>query len=478
MCGPSSVPALVASAAAHKCRSASAARLKRRIRVSETATVSSTHEPSLPVFVETETLRVVRRRAAAPGVTTVVGPAGSGKTALVKALARDRGFGRSVVVSGREVPHMAAAADRAATGLGGAARPGDIVIVDGIDEMAQRPGPQDLHWLAGQPRLSDAHLVLTTRPAAAVVLQSRSVLTVGGEPPTAVTDLPGTVVELRWTAGDLRRVLDAGVDDPAVAGAVERLLADGVFLDAPDGGASRLAALQRVLLSSAQAPDAPSLMLAVDAQGRVRAVPATLLPGSGVSLGGGGSTRAAPWVLYRRSRDLWLPGAAALEELINDPAVDEQALQDFFEQHPHLLTRNDHDRVLPHPVLARDEGGDLIPDFMLEPEDRFADVLDLKLPTQPVVAGKANRLRQSAAVSEALAQVREYRAYFDDARRREEFHRRYGMKVYRPSVVVVIGRDPTADPFELRRLWDDLPGHVDVQTYDSLLRRIRRLGGI
>jgi len=219
-------------------------------------------------------------------------------------------------------------------------------------------------------------------------------------------------------------------------------------------------------------------MLVVDAHNRVRAVPATLLPGSGISLGGQEGTRAAPWVLYRRSRDLWLPGAAALEELINDPTVNEQALQDFFEQRPHLLARNDHDRVLPHPVLARDEGSDLIPDFMLEPEDQFADILDLKLPMQPVVVGKANRLRQSAAVSEALAQVREYRAYFDDPGHRERFHRRYGVKAYRPSVVVVIGRDPTADPFELRRLWDELPGHVEVQTYDSLLRRIQRLGGL
>jgi hypothetical protein len=28
---------------------------------------------------------------------------------------------------------------------------------------------------------------------------------------------------------------------------------------------------------------------------------------------------------------------------------------------------------------------------------------------------------------------------------------------------------------ELRRIWDDLPAHVEIMTYDQLLRQVRRL---
>jgi hypothetical protein len=45
-------------------------------------------------------------------------------------------------------------------------------------------------------------------------------------------------------------------------------------------------------------------------------------------------------------------------------------------------------------------------------------------------------------------------------------------------VAVVIGRDPSPgrDPLELKRLWDELPGHVKLMTYDDVLRQVRRLG--
>lgn len=448
--------------------------------VGKDAKVSDMPELPFDAITKSEAFLEVHRRAARPGVTTLVGPAGSGKTALVQALARDfgrRGLGRSVVISGHEVLHLAVASQRAADLLGGVARRGDLVVIDGLDEVPQQPTPQDLHVLADQPSFKEAHILLTIRPVAAAVLEARATLTIGGQPPVTISELPGTVVELTWTPTAVRRLLEK-VIDPTFNGTVERLLSDSAFLEAPDGGASRVNGLQRLMMMNILLQDAPSLMLMSDAQERIRVLPTTMLPTAAVDLGLARQTRVAPWLLYRRSRELWLPGAAALEELINDPNVSEQALQDFFERHPRLLARNDHDRVLPHPVLARDEGGDLIPDFMLEPQNDFADILDLKLPAQPVVVGKANRLRQSAAVSEAMAQVREYRAYFDDPRHREHFERRYGARAYRPSVVVVIGRDPTVDPFELRRLWDDLPRHAEVLTYDGLLRRIRRLGAL
>ena len=115
---------------------------------------------------------------------------------------------------------------------------------------------------------------------------------------------------------------------------------------------------------------------------------------------------------------------------------------------------------------------------MLEPRDGFADVLDLKLPGVNLVTGRNDRVHPTAHVTEAIAQVREYRAYFEDRAHREDVKNRYGLKAYRPAVAILIGRDPGPgrDPFELRRIWDELPPRVELMTYDELLQRVRRLG--
>jgi hypothetical protein len=221
----------------------------------------------------------------------------------------------------------------------------------------------------------------------------------------------------------------------------------------------------------------PDLLIVVDRNDTLRVLPSTELGTSDLQLAPGAEISATPRITYRTTRGFWLPEAARLEELINDTSVREHDLQAFFEENPHLLAGTSYDRVVPHPVLVRDQSGPLIPDFMLEPMEGFADVLDLKLPGVPLVTGRRDRLHPTAHVTEAIAQVREYRAYFDDPAHRQAVRDRYGLQAYRPAVAVVIGRDPGhgRDPFELQRIWDELPGHVRIMTYDQLLQQVRRL---
>jgi hypothetical protein len=186
----------------------------------------------------------------------------------------------------------------------------------------------------------------------------------------------------------------------------------------------------------------PDLLIVADRNDSLRVLPSTELGISALELAPSVEISATPRITYRATRRFWLPEAVHLEELINDRAVREQDLQDFFEENPHLLAGTSYDRVVPHPVLVRDEKGPLIPDFMLEPADGFADVLDLKLPGVQLVTGRRDRLHQTAHVTEAIAQVREYRAYFDDPAHRQVVRDRYGIQAYRPTVAVVIGRDP------------------------------------
>jgi hypothetical protein len=163
------------------------------------------------------------------------------------------------------------------------------------------------------------------------------------------------------------------------------------------------------------------------------------------------------------------------EDLINSTNVREKDLQRFFEQHEDFIKGAHHKRAHSHLVLQRDQKGPLIPDFVLEPVDqeRFCDLLELKLPSANLFVMKADRERFSAALFEACAQLRAYRQYFDEERNRQSFKARYQLSAYRPHMVVIIGRRGTVNPLLARDLEDELPRQLHLRTYDDVLVRAK-----
>jgi len=182
------------------------------------------------------------------------------------------------------------------------------------------------------------------------------------------------------------------------------------------------------------------------------------------------------FVSGRESLDL----AAAVEEfeaLLNSPRAKEVDLQRFFEGHPGFILTDDYRSARPHLLLesATNDRGPLIPDFVLEPVERsgLADLLEIKLPSARVLVLKQSRLRFSASVVEACAQLREYSAFFDDQSNRFAVQEKYGLTAYRPRLFVIIGRRAKADPLEVRRVYDDLPRRIEIRTYDDLLEKMQ-----
>lgn len=174
------------------------------------------------------------------------------------------------------------------------------------------------------------------------------------------------------------------------------------------------------------------------------------------------------------------PEAPAMEEaveefeaLLNDPKTGEAAFQDFFERYPQFILNDEYKKAHPQIALARDEGP-LIPDFLLEPLDQSAlcDILELKLPTAKVFVLKQSRMRFSAAVMEACAQLREYSSYFEEKVNRERVQQEYGLLAYKPKMFVIIGRRGAVDPILKRRMESDLPSLV-LRTYDDVLARVK-----
>ncbi len=161
-----------------------------------------------------------------------------------------------------------------------------------------------------------------------------------------------------------------------------------------------------------------------------------------------------------------------LEELINRSAL-EQVFQDFFEEHPEYLTMlGPYQRAHSHLVLTGDSGK-LIPDLFLEKIDsKHVDLLDIKRPTTELVRNQRNRVRFRDAVMEAVAQIEGYKGFFDDRANREEFERQYGLKGFRPSAFVVIGRNKSfSSEVQRIRLESDLPRWIKLATYDDIYRR-------
>lgn len=133
--------------------------------------------------------------------------------------------------------------------------------------------------------------------------------------------------------------------------------------------------------------------------------------------------------------------------------------------------------MVAHPSLIREDDGPLIRDFMLQPlGSSYADILDLKRPDAKLVTGRNDRRRFAQGVHEAIAQVREYREYFERSEYRSTVQERYGLTAYRPAALIVIGRQPeTVSEEEMKRIAGDTPQFVEVQTCDDVLRKMRRM---
>lgn len=191
----------------------------------------------------------------------------------------------------------------------------------------------------------------------------------------------------------------------------------------------------------------------------------------------GGQFTVFPNLYLPRIGQRWQDAIREFEGLLNRPNLKEAVLQQFFETHPHFLKGLDYSRMVAHPVLERLDGqGNLIPDFFLQPADeKFADIWDLKLPSAPLIVGTKDRLRLSAAVNEALAQVREYRDYFEDPSNRQKIEERYGLTAYRPKLAIVIGTNKLGLSAEKQKqIFDSVPKDATVVTYDQLLAKMKR----
>lgn len=178
-----------------------------------------------------------------------------------------------------------------------------------------------------------------------------------------------------------------------------------------------------------------------------------------------------PAIVAERTRALFSAEIAEFQRLLNDPETRERHLQKFLEEHKHFLSGLNYSNIYPQIILQRDDGTQLRPDFLLEPyDDMWCDILDIKLPTQSIIVGSRDRATLAAGIHEVAAQLREYSAYFEEEKYRRFVREKYGLQVYKPRLIAIVGRDlrQMSEP-QFRRAMTAYE-NIRVMTFDELVR--------
>jgi hypothetical protein len=170
------------------------------------------------------------------------------------------------------------------------------------------------------------------------------------------------------------------------------------------------------------------------------------------------------------------------EALINKPEVTEFDIQKFFEENPHFLLLTRLMQALPQIRLPNETGKLLIPDFILKPivalqrlRDSNWEVLDLKRPQAKLLAGPSDHRRFSSEVHQAITQVKNYRAHFENPQNTNAINDILGHRLKHPKLAVLIGRMPPASQVEVLEQEQAREPQVSIVTYDEILERQKNL---
>jgi hypothetical protein len=179
---------------------------------------------------------------------------------------------------------------------------------------------------------------------------------------------------------------------------------------------------------------------------------------------------ARPSAIASRTHALLRKDLDYFEQILREPKQKERVIQKYLEAHPEIFHAMGYANVYPQVILERADGTSLRPDFIIEPigED-WCDILDIKIPQMSVVVGSKDRKTLSSAIHQLAAQLREYRAYFENENLAKRIEQIYGIKCYRPRLIGVVGTNPyLLDERQLRRL---MTFYTDIQvlTFDKLL---------
>lgn len=173
---------------------------------------------------------------------------------------------------------------------------------------------------------------------------------------------------------------------------------------------------------------------------------------------------------------------AEFERLINERNAPESLFQEFFEEHPEFLLADEFEAMYPQIVLpAESPGATLRPDFVLRPYAGMThepEIVELKLPQQPVVKLNRSHVGLYAPVHDAVDQLRSYARVFEDEKNREAIAEKLGFTAHKPTLALIVGRADALPANRVTAVARERINPVRLRTYDDLLLQFRRRSGL
>ncbi len=407
-------------------------------------------------------------------ITFLVGQVGTGKTALVlhfKEIAKHL-FSNVIYMQGRALNslHIKEVNEMLQKNIANSSK--TLLIIDGLDEINSNDKIETVFRHLSVK--NNMHLLITTRPA---VLGSRSWLN---------SDTIYNIISL----GDLKmdsivKYLSDKIETDNFNKIIYQIEKNNIDLKNPrllnyfvhQFNENKDVDLTIQRMENTLSKGYNGLLVTVD-KDKLKVYPTSRVGAELLSLQPSISIPVGPYIIRNCLSSFWRLQLNEFEELINETNKKEADYQRYFEKYPHFIKGVDYEKVVPHPILDRiDKEGALIPDYFLQLlGEKYADILELKLPNINIISGKGNRIGYSAHIHSAIAQVREYRDYFEKQEYRASILQKYGLTAYRPTISLVIGRKPKGiNDEKLIQINDTIPPYVKVITYDKLFEKMKRL---
>lgn len=158
----------------------------------------------------------------------------------------------------------------------------------------------------------------------------------------------------------------------------------------------------------------------------------------------------------------------------NSTSTEPQITQFLAQEENHFILAMSLGAVDIHPEKLcswqSEEKPDIRPDFFISKGNRV-DIVEFKLPNLDVnnaVVGRVNREDFCSKLSSYVAQTRVYATYFDDPNNRKWVKEKYGLDVYKPRRILVVGRRSDFPLDEWREIVAD-HRDLEIMTFDDLI---------
>lgn len=185
------------------------------------------------------------------------------------------------------------------------------------------------------------------------------------------------------------------------------------------------------------------------------------------------------------SSEIIKTAVSQLQNMYLQPGLRETTIGEFIKSHPEIIKLAfNAKRFIYEPSLewlehdGTCEDRYINPDLMVENQNGEWDIYDLKtarLDKTSLIKDDRKRRRFIDYVAEGIAQLANYREYFSYPKNQEYARDKFGISVFTPKMVLVVGSWDNLDPNEVIQASRQLDRNIDIIDYDTFAQLI--LGG-